>query len=927
MGEALRIFWRDLRRILKNPVALVVTLGVAVVPALYAWLNILSNWDPYVNTADIAVAVVNEDEGADVEGKGHISAGELVVEALRENDQIGWTFVDEDTALEGVRAGTYYAAVVMPEDFTSQLASVLDGGHDKARFVYYVNEKANAIAPKVTDTGAQTIETQIDNEFAGVVYGTVLDKVQDFMGGALSRARGDAEGLSGDLVRVRDEVDGLAAQLDEAQGLIASARTTVSEAQDALDGLSGTGQSLAEVLARAQGSLGTARSGVAALSHDLSGAVAKGSSALLDLAGTGSADVARLAAGVDSATRSLEGAITELEGLVDELAGLRDQLQEARDAVAALEPADEAGRQARERALAAIDRQAESLDALVSTARTQLSQLRGALDAARSATGGAEGLAETLATGTSRAMRGLSDATSALDAEAVPRLQESLDSFSDAAGRLSGVASQIDPALAGLSATLSQLDATLATASDALLGTKDDLARVSEQLGQVTDSLGAVQASQAWQAAEGVLGLDSDAIQSYMSAPVDVESVAVYPVDTYGSGIAPFFTNVALWVGGIALIAIYRTEVDHDDVGDFAPWQGYLGRWLLFVLVGQLQAVAVVTGDLVIGIQCLDVGALYLAASVASFVFVNIIYSLAVAFKHVGKALAFLLIIMQVPGSSGTYPIEMMPPFFQAICPWLPFTYSNNAMREAIAGYYGSYYAQNLAMLLLFVVPALVVGMGLRRALLNINHLFDEKLAETDLMLHERGGLTETHMGVEALAGALLNTEEYHDAVQEWAEDFERSYPGRVRRGLQALAVVPLALLVALFATGGALGLLVVWIVSVLAIDAYLIGVEYLHDRVRRYVSLSDMSHERLSDLIEQNLSGRMRRVVARSRARLAKAREAAATALPAPMEPGGEAAKDADAGADDDPADDAAGGAGQDCGGGRDGAGTGGEA
>lgn len=869
MRTVLRIFWRDVRRIVRNPVALVVTLGVAVVPALYAWLNILSNWDPYVNTADIAVAVVNEDEGADVEGQGHINAGNLVVAALKENDQIGWTFVDEQDALEGVRAGTYYAAIVMPEDFTEQLASVIDGGRDKASFTYYVNEKANAIAPKVTDTGADTIETQIDNQFVGVVYGTVIDRVQEFMGGALSTAEGDAATLADDIGRARDTVDGLAEATDDAVALIDEARDTVAEATDTLSSLEGTGTDVVDALAGATDGLADARRELWQLSSDVSTGVSASSATLLDLVGRGSADVSEVAGGIQLATSRLSSAVDGLEETLTQLEGLRSRLRDARSAVAGLDPTTDAGRQAQQDLLERLDGQIDALTTLITTERTQLRSLRTTLAGIRRTTDGASDLASALGTGTSATLGALSTASGTITSSAVPAAQSSLDSFSDAAGQLSGAAAQIDPTLRTLEDTLGQLDSTLQTCSEALAGTKGDLEAVSSQLGEVTGSLSAVGASQAWQAAESVLGLDSDAIKDYMSAPVELDSIAVYPVANYGSGIAPFFTNVALWVGGIALIAIYRIEVDEEGVGEFRPWQGYLGRWLLFVLVGQLQAVAVVTGDLVIGIQCLDVGALYFAASVASFTYVNIIYSLAVAFKHIGKALAFILIIMQVPGSSGTYPIEMMPDFFQAICPWLPFTYSNNAMREAIAGYYGSYYVQNLAILLLFVVPALVVGMGLRRALLNINYLFDEKLAETDLMLHEQGGLTETRMGVWAIAEALMHTERYHDAIRERADDFERSYPTLVRRGLVALFVVPLALLVALFATGGALPLLVIWIVSMIAIDTYLIVVEYLHDRMARYAGLADMSQERLSDLVEQNLSARMRAFVTPRRQRL----------------------------------------------------------
>ena len=117
--------------------------------------------------------------------------------------------------------------------------------------------------------------------------------------------------------------------------------------------------------------------------------------------------------------------------------------------------------------------------------------------------------------------------------------------------------------------------------------------------------------------------------------------------------------------------------------------------------------------------------------------YVNIIYALSISFKHIGKALCVLLVILQIPGSSGTYPVEMTPAFFQNVHPFLPFTYGISAMRECIAGMYGSTYIHNLLILLLFVPVSLLIGLGIRPLLSGLNRLFDIKLAETDLMLGE----------------------------------------------------------------------------------------------------------------------------------------------------------------------------------------------
>ena len=176
---SLSILARDLKRLLRSPVALLVTLGVCLIPSAYAWLNILANWDPYENTGTVPVAVVVEDVGADVPGLGEVNAGQMIQERLEQNHQLAWTFVDEQEALEGVDAGRYYAAFVIPADFTSTLAGVVEGDAQPARVSYYVNEKVNAVSPKVTDTGATTLENQISSEFMSVAGETVTERVQD----------------------------------------------------------------------------------------------------------------------------------------------------------------------------------------------------------------------------------------------------------------------------------------------------------------------------------------------------------------------------------------------------------------------------------------------------------------------------------------------------------------------------------------------------------------------------------------------------------------------------------------------------------------------------------------------------------------------------------------------------------------------------
>ena len=307
-------------------------------------------------------------------------------------------------------------------------------------------------------------------------------------------------------------------------------------------------------------------------------------------------------------------------------------------------------------------------------------------------------------------------------------------------------------------------------------------------------------------------------------------------------------------MGGFVLVAIYKLEVDEEGVGKFKPWQGFFGRWLLMNLLGQLQAIICCVGDIMLGIQCLNPVAFVFAGMVQSFVYVLFIYAISVAFKHIGKAIAVLLVILQIPGASGTYPIEMMPNFFKAAHPWLPFTYGINAMREAIAGFYGSYYLDNILMLLVFLIPALLIGVTARRHLLNINALFDRRLGDTDLMITERTGMEGAHFRLSTIVKVLMNSGEYKTVFTERAAKFELMYPTLIRRGFAALIWVPLVLLALLFLVPHKFVALMVWIASLVIICTFLIVVEYLHSRVIEKTTLADMSRDELYDLLDDEL-------------------------------------------------------------------------
>ena len=852
MRKAFQIFKRDLRRLLKNPVAVIVTIGVAIIPSLYAWFNILANWDPYENTSTVPIAVVIDDEGAEVGDMGQINAGDMIREQLEENTQLGWTFLDsEDEAVEGVRSGRYYAAFVVPSDFTASLGDIVDGDVSPAHISYYVNEKANAVAPKVTDTGSTTLDNEITDQFLEVAGKTVTEKLQDAMGGAATKADETRDTVVTDLRDVSGTLAGLADGLDGAQSTLADARATVAQARATLQDLSGSATRVSGSLTDALGTLSDTRAKATSLAAQLSGALGSGAGSLSGISADANHAIGQVTGSIGWAQGKLDGAISQAGHVSDDTLGsLATSLGRVYNKVDALPD----GTPGKADVLAALD------DAIAQVRATQ-DDLAGKVDTLKQVSSDIKDANDTvggLADGVNDAIQGGASSLSGLQQQVsgttMPALSAVLDDVSAGAGQLAGGAAALSPMLDQVDATLSQLDGILAQCASSVAGAAASVRDAGQKVGSLANDVAAIEGLQTVGAVSTVLDLDPKDVGTFLGSPAQLVTEAVFPVANYGSNVTPFYTNLALWVGGFVLVAIYKLEVDDEGVGDFKPWQGFFGRWLLLNLIGQLQAIICCVGDLCLGIQCVSPMAFVFAGMVESFVYVFFIYALSVAFKHIGKALGVLLVVLQIPGASGLYPIEMQPEFFQALKPWLPFTYGINAMRESIAGFYGSYYAQNLCMLLVFLIPALLVGVAARRHLLNINALFDHRLAETDLMISERTDMEGARFRLSTIVKALMDSGGYKRTFMARVAHFELRYPVYVKRGFAALIIVPLALTALMFVLPAKFGLMIVWVISLVVICTFLIVVEYLHSRVGQKTTLADMSREELYGLLDAEL-------------------------------------------------------------------------
>lgn len=587
MKNILRVFISDMKRISTNVVAIVVVIGLTVIPSLYAWFNILSNWDPYGQeaTSKLKVAVVSDDNGASIDGV-EVNIGEKVVEALKTNDTIGWVFEDNsDDVIESVRSGEYYAALIMPEDFSSDMISFLSDTITHPQILYYCNQKKNAIAPKITDKAKTAVKEQVNETFISTIASSLV--------------------TAGDTVANSDKLKGLGTA--ESGSVIDIIKNKLKDASDELN--------------------------------------------------------------------TYNVLLTSLISITDLSTGLSDQS--------------------------------------VNTA----GQLNNVLEQQR------------------------------IDVAVVQKMVEAnkLSSLEELSGVLSENLSAVQNVMSSISSIYTDMNGSVNDFNSAvndsninLSETKDMLNSIQDKISSVIESLEEFSDSDNYGLMSDILDTDASTLGSFISSPVLIETEKIYEIAEYGSAASPFYTVLSIWVGGLIMVAIIHAHVKSVKIDGYKlkPYQKFFGRYITFFIIGQLQTLLIVLGNLFyLQIQCIHPFMMWFACSVTSTVFTFFMYSLTIAFGNIGEALAIVFMVVQVAGSGGTFPIEVLPKVYQMIYKYLPFPYAMDAVRETVAGMYGNYYWKCLGILCIYIVISLVIGLVLRIPFEKMNEMIEESKEKSGVML------------------------------------------------------------------------------------------------------------------------------------------------------------------------------------------------
>lgn len=716
---------RDVARATSNTMAIIVVVGLSVLPSLFTWFNVIASWDPFANVDELTVAVANTDEGYQSDLIPlRLNIGDQVVSDLRANEDFHWVVTTEEDAVDGTKSGEYYAAIVLPPEFSKDMLTFYAPGATRTDITYYTNEKENALAPKITGQGADRVSAGINRVFSQTLSEigvNILSSLSDHLSSDQTKVL---------LARLESHVGQTSAQLrsaattaDTFSTLIASSRTLLGSSTRLVEA---TGQTLDD----ATGAIGSGLDAAGSLKSTLDSATA-GVSAALEVSSQGWADLAdkvdAVFAAADQQTTDgvdvLNGMSEQVQAQIDAYEGLRTRLEQ--DVAPNLPDG-------------ALDPALDALDLAIShqeDVQDALDQAAGKLSSENS---GAQATHRELARTIAEAKAAVDKLHDVYDTDLRGQLDQLGVALAAARSAAGDVGTDLDRAASGLTGASDSLAVQLAHAQTVTTSVSTDLDAAAETFDRLGTALAEAADTGDLSALQGVLGEDPSSVAASLAAPVGLNRVAVFPVANFGSAMAPLYTMLALWVGALLMSVSIQVGVHRDtlpDGPDLAPHQKYLGRYGIFGLIGFVQSTLVCLGNLVfVQVQSVHPLLYMLTGWMTSLVFTLTVYTAVVAFGNAGKALCVLLLVVQISTSGGAYPLQLLPEWFQRISIFLPATYSVRAFTAAIAGIYHADYWHSIGTLALFILPALLLGLVVRKPLISFNRNLAAALESTKLM-------------------------------------------------------------------------------------------------------------------------------------------------------------------------------------------------
>ncbi|MEV5038415.1 YhgE/Pip domain-containing protein [Peribacillus frigoritolerans] len=683
MRNIQEIFIDDLKSIYKNFFVCIVVVFLMFIPSIYAWFNIVASWDPYANTEGILVGVANNDKGAELNGKA-VNIGKEVMEGLKENKDLGWRFTSEKEAIEKVEKGDYYASIIIPENFSEHIATIMTDDPKKAGIDYYVNEKINSIAPKITAAGANSIVDNVSKTFIKSASGSIL-AIFNELGITLQNELPTIQ-------KMKNMVYLLEAELPELEQNIKTVQTHVKKAED--------------IIMRVNDGLNSIE-GITSQKDKL---------------------VSDVSSYVDSTRQAFEGINPLLKNDIENIRSDNESILVLANRLTGQDLPDNESDQLVEQGVTRINKELYLLDSMYNLlVRVNQFNEKNVLQPEIQ-------LVDELRDNASNQLQALNDRAYGNLIELGRNNDQVLASFQESYSKETGpkfneIWNETEAILNNVQLTmkegtkvlpevrklLNETNRTLETRTADIDKLQNKFPEIETKIKALASKMREIDKSYNMEEVIDFLRNDIEQESEFFSEPVLLNKHSLFPIPNYGSAMSPFFTALSLWVGGTILISMLSVGVSQKV---YSPYQIYIGRYLIFFIIGVMQALSVSIGNIIlIGVYVANKFEYILFSVLISTVFTLIVYTFVSVLGNVGKGISVVLMVLQISSSGGTFPIQVTPPFFQHINPFLPFTYAVGLLRESVGGITWSVAGKDIFILILFLIITFILGVILKKPL------------------------------------------------------------------------------------------------------------------------------------------------------------------------------------------------------------------
>ena len=692
MKNIIEIFQNDIREIFRKTRTWIVIIGLILLPSMYAWPNILSAWDPYGHTNNIKVAVVTEDSGAEVSGQ-KVNLGENLVEGLKNNKNLDWQFVsNKQEAEEGVRIGDYYASIVIPKNFSEDLTSVSRGFPKKATIEYTVNEKINAISPKITNSGASAIANNISKSFVEIANGVIFEKLHE-AGIKFEQNLPSIEKMKEEIFKLNDNFSNYENVVSELIGKTEQGQKILNTIQ----------QTLPDIDRFATNSIMLADKADITINN-----IQSFNEKLLPL--------------ISNHLKVVEDVSGEANSLAQKIQSKPDNVEEIKEKLKLLNTRLEAA----EERLRVVKNIFEYLNELsgenilqnqlnkINTLENDLTKVKEVNNKIYTNIDNYDEIADDIKKDfvdrTKRINEISTNIDNRLNDDIAPLVAKVLTKADININEISKLIIGAQNELPEVEAKILSTEVKIQRAHAKLITIQKEFPEAKGKIKKLTEEIKKAEAGTNTNMLFNLLKVDYKQQAEFFANPVQLSENKLYHIKNYGSAMTPFYTVLSIWVGALLMSSLLTTKVE-DEEGKYKPCEKYFGRWILFLVISLFQTLVITLGDMyVLGTQAVSPYRFVFYGLLISALFSSIIYTIVHLLGNVGKAICIILLVLQLGSSGGTFPIQMTSSFFQALYPKIPFTYSIGLLREAVGGVYIPAAQRDMKILLIGIVITLISG-------------------------------------------------------------------------------------------------------------------------------------------------------------------------------------------------------------------------